>query len=164
MSAVRTFAVVDVRKMGKCQTKFKSGRYTGKAAVNAALKAFNELCRLKKIRGVCTLTVSVRETTRGSDGKVFTYKLHRMKLKEPLVRFEGTPKEFTINYKNVAKSITVDSLKACRKPEGKSSGRMRAYRKKSKKTVNNKTKKVVKGKKSKGKKSKAKRGKIFGLF
>ena len=161
MSAVRTFAVVDVRKMGKCQTKFKSGRYTGKAPVNAALKAFNELCRLKKIRGVCTLTVSVRETTRGSEGKVFTYKLQRMKLKEPLVRFEGTPKEFTINYKNVAKSITVDSLEACRKPGGKSSGRMRAYRKK---TLNNKTKKVVKGKKSKGKKSKAKRGKIFGLF
>ena len=38
--------------------------------VSAALKAFNQLCRVKKIRGVCTSTVTVQETTRGSDGKI----------------------------------------------------------------------------------------------
>ena len=33
----------------------------------------------------------MRETTKGSAGKLFTYKLNRMKLREPIIRLEGTP-------------------------------------------------------------------------
>lgn len=156
---IRTFKVVDAKRQNKCDTKFKPGRYTGKAPVDAALKAFNQLCRVKKIRGVCTLVITVQETTRGSEGKLFSYKLNRMKLKEPLVRFEGTDKEYFIKYKNVAKSVTVEKLPKCKRTDGKSSGVMKAFRKKSKKVkAQTAAKKTVKKVKSGSK------GKLFGLF
>ena len=153
---IRTFKVVDAKRQNKCDTKFKAGRYTGKTPVGAALKAFNELCRVKKIRGICTLVLTVQETTRGSDGKMFTYKLNRMKLKTPLVSFEGTPKEYVIKYTNVAKSVKLDNLPNCKRTEGKSSGVMKAFRKKSKKAKAEKTvKKTMKKNPTK---------KMFGLF
>lgn len=157
---IRTFKVVDAKRQSKCDTKFKPGRYTGKTPVSAALKAFNELCRVKKIRGVCTLVLTVQETTRGSEGKQFTYKLNRMKLKTPLVRFEGTDKEYVIKYKNVAKSVKLSELPECKRTEGKSSGAMKAMRKKSKKV---KAEKVAKKTMKKSKKSNN-RVKLFGLF
>ncbi len=43
----RTFKVVDVRKHGGCDTKFKGGRFVSRTA-GAARKAFNALCRVKK--------------------------------------------------------------------------------------------------------------------
>jgi hypothetical protein len=150
---MRTFKVVDAKRQNKCDTKFKSGRYTGKSPVDAALKAFNQLCRVKKIRGVCTLVMTVQETTRNSEGKLFSYKLNRMKLKKPLVRFEGTDKEYVIKYKNVAKSVKVDSLPKCKRTDGKSSGVMKAFRKKSKKV-----------KATSSNKKTTKKDKLFGLF
>lgn len=156
---MRTFKVVDAKRQNKCDTKFKPGRYTGKSPVDAALKAFNQLCRVKKIRGVCTLVITVQETTRGSEGKMFSYKLNRMKLKEPLVRFEGTDKEYVIKYKNVAKAVTVEKLPKCKRTEGKSSGVMKAFRKKSKKAKAASTpKKTVKRSKANS------NSKLFGLF
>ena len=56
----RTFKIVDVRKHKGCDTKFKGGRFVSRTANGAARKAFNALCRVKKIRGVCTLTVVMK--------------------------------------------------------------------------------------------------------
>lgn len=116
----RSFTVVEVGKHGGCKTKFNAGRYINKTPAGAARKAFSEHCRIKKIRGVCTLVVSVKETTKDSKGKVFSYKLHRRKLKEPLIRLEGTPSEYVIEYKTDAKSVEVPI--ACRN-KGQTVGR-----------------------------------------
>ena len=155
---MRTFKVVDAKRQGKCDTKFKPGRYTGKTPVSAALKAFNQLCRVKKIRGVCTLVVTVQETTRGSEGKKFTYKLNRMKLDKPVVLFKGTDKEYTIKYRNVAKSVDADKVTPCKRTDGKSSGVMKAYRKKSKKAKTSTAKNTKKVSRKSSKKG------LFGLF
>ena len=130
-SGMRSFTVSEAGKHGSCPTKFKGGRYTGKSPRAAALKAFNQLCRVKKIRGVCTLLVTVTETTRGSEGKSFTYKCKRSKLDKPLIMMRGTPSQYKINYTSTAHSMK-GKLTHCKK-EGKSAGPMKALRKMTKK-------------------------------
>ena len=76
----RSFTVEKVGKHGSCKTKGHGGRFVNKTPAGAARKAFSEFCRTKRIRGVCTLIVTIRETTSGKSGKLFTYKLNRMKL------------------------------------------------------------------------------------
>ena len=69
----RSFTIMDVTKHGGCKTKFRGGRYKGKTPVSAARKAFSEFCRLKRIRGRCSLNIVVQETTQGSKHKVLIY-------------------------------------------------------------------------------------------
>ena len=66
----RSFTVLEVGKHGGCKTKFKGGKYVSKNPGSAVKKAFRELCRVKRIRGVCTLVVTIRETTKNSSKKV----------------------------------------------------------------------------------------------
>ena len=120
---LRSFKVIDVRKHSGCETKFRSGRFISRTPVGAARKAFNDLCRVKKIRGYCTLHVVVKETTKGSKGKECAYKLHRRKLKEPLVMMKGTDREYAIEYTVDAKSMSVEDMEKCKK-KGKTSGVM----------------------------------------
>ena len=89
----RSFTVVKVGKHGSCKTKGKGGRLINKTPSGAAKKAFNEYCRTKRIKGVCALIITLKETTQGSSGKVFTYKLNRIKLPKPIIRLEGTNKQ-----------------------------------------------------------------------
>lgn len=119
----RSFTVVDASKFGGCKTKFKSGKYVSKTPVGAAKKAFSSFCRLKRIRGVCTLFVTVKETTQGSNHKLYTYKLNRHRLKVPIIRFEGTNKEYVNEYANRAKSVKV--VPGCKKA-GQSVGVMKS--------------------------------------
>jgi len=100
----RSFTVIDVGKHGGCKTKFHGGKYISKTPVSAAKKSFNELCRVKKIRGVCTLEITVKETTKNSKEKEYTYKLHRKKLKNPIIRNPSGSKEYVIEYVVEAKS------------------------------------------------------------
>ena len=120
---LRSFKVIDVRKHSGCETKFRSGRFISRTPVGAARKAFNDLCRVKKIRGVCTLHVVVKETTKGSKGKECAYKLHRKKLNEPLVMMKGTDREYTIEYSVDAKSVSMEDMEKCKR-KGKTSGVM----------------------------------------
>ena len=121
----RTFKVVDVRKHGGCDTKFKGGRFVSRTASGAARKAFNALCRVKKIRGKCTLTVVMKETTKGSAGKQYAYKLHRNKLTKPLVMMRGTPQQYKIEYEITAESLKGQNLEKClEEKKGKTSGVM----------------------------------------
>ena len=140
---MRFFTVVQAKKSNGCLTKHKEGRYKGRAPVDAAKKAFNELCRVKKIRGVCTMVITVRETTQGSDKKLFTYKLMRHKLKEPIV-LQGASGEYKIEYKISAKSQkTMKKGREC----GKSRGRLA---RKTSKASHNKSKKSPKSKNHSG--------------
>ena len=116
----RSFTVIKVGKHGSCKTKGTGGRFINKTPAGAARKAFTELCRIKRIRGVCTLLITIQETTNGSACKVFTYKLNRIKLKKPLIRLEGTNNEFVIEYETNIKST--DIPEDCRNP-GQSRGR-----------------------------------------
>jgi len=119
----RTFMITGAFTNKGCPTKFtKAARYTGSTPSGATKKAFTELCRVKKIRGVATYYMTMRETTRESSHREFTYLLHRNKLDKPLVRFEGTDKEFTIRYTNSIKKGTVPKRGLCK---GKSRGRMK---------------------------------------
>lgn len=116
----RSFTVINATKSGACKTKFGSGGlYKSRTPVGAAKKAFNELCRTKRIRGVCTLYITVRETTRDSKKKEFVYKIKRNKLKNPVL-LEGNKGMYAIEYQSHAKAVNKAS--PCKKP-GQSRGR-----------------------------------------
>jgi hypothetical protein len=118
----RSFTVEKVGKHGSCKTKGHGGRFVNKTPAGAARKAFSEFCRTKRIRGVCTLIVTIRETTSGKSGKLFTYKLNRMKLKDPVIRLEGTPNEYVIEYSTKVKSVSGGVALDCTK-KGQTRGR-----------------------------------------
>ena len=73
----RSFTIEDARHNDGCPTKFAnkgySGEFTSSSPGSAASKAVSGLCRVKKIKGRCSLYVAVRETTRGSKKKVFKF-------------------------------------------------------------------------------------------
>lgn len=105
-SGFRSFTVINATKGGSCKTKYGSGGlYKSRTPVSAAKKAFNELCRTKRIRGVCTLFITVKETTRNSKHKEFVYKIKRNKLKNPIL-LTGAKGTYTIEYQSHAKSVT----------------------------------------------------------
>ena len=92
---LRSFKVVAVQNVSGCVTKFKAGRYTDTVPMSAAKKAFTRLCNLKKIKNKCTFIITIKDTTNDADtkGKEYTYKVDRIKLKNPVVRFEGEENE-----------------------------------------------------------------------
>jgi len=96
----RTFTVVKIRKPGQKSsvtsiTSEGGGRYVSASPQAAAKKAFSRACSAKRIKGQCTLEVTIRETTAGSGGKQFSYKFKRVKLPEPVVM----PGGFSFKYK-----------------------------------------------------------------
>lgn len=125
----RSFTIVGANKHGGCKTKFgvkgKGGRYISRNPAGAAKKAFTELCRTKKIRGVCTLIITIKETTKESNGKVFSYKLKRNKLKTPIIMMEGTDKEYVIEY-----TTTIKAQKSAVECDSKKKGQTRGRKKK----------------------------------
>ena len=120
-SGLRSFTVVDAGKHGGCKTKFKGGLYKSRNPAAAAKKAFKELCRVKRIRGVCTLIITIKETTQGSPKKAYSYKLNRHKLKVPKVITIGNS-QIVYEYESTAKAVEVPI--PCRKP-GQTRGRKR---------------------------------------
>lgn len=122
-TGMRSFEVMEALKHGGCKTKSHTGRYVSKTPFQAAAKAFTRLCRHKKIRGQCTLAIAVRETTQGSNHKVYRYKFKRSKLPEPKIMMEGTDREYVIEYNVKGNSLKDNS--PCKKP-GQSRGRMRS--------------------------------------
>lgn len=126
-SGKSSFRVVNVYKSNGCPTKFpKENRYESSNPEGAARKAFTQFCNRKKIRGQCSLFIEVENTTNNhiNKGKTYIKKLNRYKLDDPIVRFEGTPQEYSIEYgtrvKSV-KSVSVSKGVVCKK----SSGRMK---------------------------------------
>ena len=133
----RSFTVINVTKGSGCTTKGHGGRFKSRAPAGAAAKAFSEFCRTKRIRGICTLLVVIKETTKGSAGKTFAYRLKRHKLAQPIIRSVGG-KEWVIEYQ--VKSKSVKSIPtSCQEPDHKQSRgrRKRHTAKKYKLTANN---------------------------
>jgi len=58
------------------------GRYKGSPSA-AAKKMAGRICRKNDITKQCTISVSFRETTQNSKHKEYTYKVKRVKSKEP---------------------------------------------------------------------------------
>ena len=111
---MRSFTVSNVTKHGGCSTKYNAGRFISRTPAGAAKKAFNQFCRQKNIKGVCTLFVTVKETTQESKHKEFTYKCSRQKLAKAVIRTvkkDGVEKKFKIEYNVVCKKAKRPSKK-----------------------------------------------------
>lgn len=132
---VRTFTINGVSHSDGCPTKFKNLNYSGiftatKVPARAASKAATELCRVKRIRGQCTLYVALRETSQASKKKVYTYKIKRVK--------QDVVGPFGNEYKNLVsaiKSIPTENCPKSRKTSGRKSRRnMRKTRRTTRRT------------------------------
>ena len=93
----RIFITYGVSDFNNEKVTFNKGRYPTRDAAGAAKKVFNQICRLNNIK-TGTLIIAVKEITRNSNKKVYTYTAERYKLKNPKVFKKGTPGEFTIQY------------------------------------------------------------------
>ena len=157
---LRSFAIVGVKKENGCPTKFSdTTRLVSGTPVSAAQKAFSRLCNLKRIRGKCTLFVTIVDTTQGArtKGKTYSYKVDRKKLAKPIILQKGTNSQYKINY-------TVRARKASPKPapakgcgEGKTHGPM-------KKTTPRKNKQEEKKKRTKRRASANKKNNVRSLL
>ena len=125
----RTFTIHMAKHIDGCPTKFTradyTGRYTGSSPSGAASKALTQLCSVKKIKSQCTLYISMRETTQGSNKKVFHYMCKRMKLKEPIEISDGN----FVKYKPVVHKVLESDIPKCKKSQ-KSSGPMKSKKSK----------------------------------
>ena len=117
MDSKRSFTVIDIRKPAQKSMKTKSsgGRFISSSPASAARKAFSSACRAKKIKGQCTLIVTVQETTRGEDARLRSYKLTRTKLQEPRVITRGGGMlgggtEIVIKYDTTGKAVPVPKM------------------------------------------------------
>jgi hypothetical protein len=85
----RSFTINNAYHVDGCPTKFSHDDYTGRYVAHtpqrAAEKALINLCAVKGIRGQCTLYIEMRETTQGSDHKLFAYKVKRIRYANPKV-------------------------------------------------------------------------------
>jgi len=121
-SGKRSFTINNAYHVDGCPTKFSHKDYTGRfiaiSAQRAASKALSELCRVKRIKGQCTLYIEMRETTQGSSGKLYAYHAKRIHLKTPIELPNGVKKY----YVNKIKPASIPTEK-CAKSH-KSSGRM----------------------------------------
>jgi len=163
----RYFKMIDI-KTGKSY-----GRYTGETPKQAASKSFTKLLQKLKDNGKSmggkSVTIYLRESTRGSNRKVYGYKASRVKLDKPqqLTIVDKDSKEektITYNYRNKIHKVEVPlELKGgAKKSKSKTAGK-KAKKGKSKSTkaaVGKKSKSSKKSKSgSKGKKAKGSKGK-----
>ena len=100
----RSFTIVKVRINGKAAGHTTSGGvYTTKSAPSAAArKACSRLCRTHKVKK-CDMRITIKETTRGSKGKEYTYDFKRIKLAVPVIGRGGAECHYTSKIKAVKK-------------------------------------------------------------
>ena len=102
MESKRSFKVVSVDTSNRAKGVQSEGRYISSTPAGAARKAGSQYCRESAIRGQCTLFVTVQETTRGSNNKVYSYKIKRTVVNNK-VNHEG--KIVNHKYEVVAKAL-----------------------------------------------------------
>jgi hypothetical protein len=161
----RYFKVID-EKSGKT-----FGRYTGETPKQAASKSFTKLLQKMKESGKGApknVKIFLRESTRGSNRKVYGYTASRVKLSEPqelkiVDKETGDEKTITYNYRNKIHKIAVpDQIGGAKKKPKKSGSKTSKPKSKGSKGKGKKpaakksTTKKPAAKKSKGKKSKGK--------
>jgi len=74
------------------------------APSGAARKASTRICRESKIKGQCSLVVTVKETTQGSSEKEYSYKVNRVKITKPEVAMKDE-KEVVYKYTTKVKAL-----------------------------------------------------------
>lgn len=121
-SGKRSFTINHAYHVDGCPTKFSHADYTGRYKAHtpqrAAEKALIHLCHVKRIRGQCTLYIEMRETTQGSEHKIFAYKVKRIRYATPKVVGDRT-------YYYSRHAVAVDRVPTEKCPKShKSSGRM----------------------------------------
>jgi hypothetical protein len=121
-SGKRSFTINHAYHVDGCPTKFSHNDYTGRYKAHtpqrAAEKALIHLCHIKRIHGQCTLYIEMRETTQGSEHKIFAYKVKRIRYATPKVVGDRT-------YYYSRHAVPVDSVPTEKCPKShKSSGRM----------------------------------------
>lgn len=116
MTETRSFKLIpeEVKFNSKCKVNkelLKEGRYLGKSPLQAAKKAFTQLCRTKELSPGkdCEVIFSIKETTRDgkTQGKIFIYRGNREKEIPPkkIIKESPTgPKTYYIYNKNVITS------------------------------------------------------------
>ena len=131
-SGKRSFTIHNAAHVDGCPTKFShkdyTGRYNAHTPDRAARKVLSNLCRLKRIRGQCTLYIELRETTQGSDHKVYAYKAKRIRLAKPQ-EIKRDDKTVLVYYRPVVKAVARIPSEKC-PTSRKSSGRMISYKSK----------------------------------
>jgi hypothetical protein len=132
-SGKRSFTINAAFHVDGCPTKFSRADYTGRyisaTPERAAAKALRRLCHVKRIKGQCTLYIEIRETTQGTEHKVFAYHAKRIRLAKPIERKNPQGETYMIYYKPVVKSVERVPTEKCPKSH-KSSGRMIGQRSK----------------------------------
>lgn len=121
-SGKRSFTINHAYHVDGCPTKFSKNDYTGRYKAHspqrAAEKALIHLCHVKRIRGQCTLYIEMRETTQGSEHKIFAYKVKRIRYATPKVVGDRT-------YYYSRQAVAVDRIPTEKCPKShKTSGRM----------------------------------------
>jgi len=116
---MRSFTVTQiVDKYGKKKGSANlHGRFKSKTPVGAAKKSFTRVCNKSAIKGRCAMNVTVKETTRGSKHKEFSY--HITRDRKPTVVRHGN-RQVVHNYKNKARSL---QRSPAPKPKSKSKSR-----------------------------------------
>jgi hypothetical protein len=85
----RSFTIINVStSTNKKGDENLGGRFVSSTPASAAKKAGSKICRQSAIKGRCVLYIEIKETTLGSNGKVYKYKFTRV--------YDPT----TIEYKN----------------------------------------------------------------
>lgn len=122
----RSFTIHNAYHVDGCPTKFShkdyTGRYEKRTPRHAAQNALSQLCRLKRIKGQCTLYIELRETTQDSKHKHYAYHVKRIRLAKPFVDSRGVPHHYITR----AKKVRIPTEK-CPKSH-KSSGPMKSHR------------------------------------
>jgi hypothetical protein len=133
-SGKRSFTIHSAHHVDGCPTKFSHADYTGRFTAHtpdrAARKVLSHLCKVKRIRGRCTLYIEIRETTQGSGHKVFAYKAKRIHLAKPIeIGTKGQEGYRIIHYQPTVKAVSHVPTEKCPKSH-KSSGRITSYKSK----------------------------------
>jgi hypothetical protein len=122
----RSFTVISVSTRNKQKGEENFGRYISKSPAGAARKAGSKVCGMSKIRGQCTLTIALRETTQGSKGKVYVYKVkrvvvnHKVEIAGKIITHKYAMKSTRI--KDKTKSSTPSPLNSRKAQKGGSCG------------------------------------------
>jgi hypothetical protein len=100
----RSFTVTEVSTIHGTVKGEKNlgGHFVNSTPVEAAKKAASKICAMSKIHGRCALVITVRETTRDSKNKEYTYRVKRVK---NVQKIQIDDKEVTFKYNVVAESL-----------------------------------------------------------
>jgi hypothetical protein len=84
----RRFTIVEVSNIyGSVKGRENlGGIFTNRTPIEAAKKAASRICRLSKIHGRCTLIITIREITRNSAQKEYTYKIKRHRVDRTVIK------------------------------------------------------------------------------